>query len=193
MIFLLCFSFKLQAQDYSSSTKNLQSSGSTSDPVKGYWELSGNYSENFSDNRITTWVSDNGMIVGTSRWDDLLNIEHTVSSSFKWDTPPQRLYSGIDIKFAGSYVNNEYSTTERMLTGMKVYSFVGKEGESGKSNTDLIKLVKDNKLHESENKISFFIPPNYYRGDAREMKIIVDCFIGRDHYVTTFDYLFVEQ
>ena len=190
----LFYSLNLLAQDKEVQlVNNSTNTVSTSDPIRGYWELSGTYSENFSDKRITSWVSDNGMMVGTSRWIDVLNIEHTVSSSFKWDSPPQILYSGIDVKLGGSYVNNEYSTTERMKTGMKVYSFIGKEGESGKGNTDLLKMVKDNKLHESENKMAFFIPPNYYSGDTREMKIIVDCYIGRDHYITTFDYLFVDK
>jgi hypothetical protein len=159
------------------------------EPLCGYWELSGSKIDNFSDNKYTNWIRGNEIISGTCKWQDVLKIEHTVSSSFKWDQPAQKLVPGTNIKISGSYINDEYSTPNRVLTGIHITLDKSKNGVS----TDIIKLTKDNKQHYSEDKTALISIPNFYKGDNREINIIVDCYIGKDHYIATYTYLWVDS
>jgi hypothetical protein len=165
-----------------------------SEPMNGYWELSNSTSQAVDMARITKWTTGDNL-VALSVWKDILNIEHTVSSSFKWDTPPSKLMPGIEIQMAGKYENVEYSTPNRVLTGIKI--MVDKAGTNFMNSTSnaiqVVNLNKDNKQHSSELQNGKFLAPKHFIGEGNEIVITVDCFIGKDHYVSTYTYTFVES
>ncbi len=175
----------------SASEKEFAYTDPGTDPVNGTWELSSTKIDLVSGANDTKWVNGEGLIVATSSWIDMLKIEHTVSSSFKWDNPPQKLVPGQDLKISGTYINNEYSTPNKILTGFKIYSDRDNQpfSEVIPSTWEIIKVLKDNKQHGSEVKTGFFPAPKYYQGDSKEMNIVVDCYIGKDHYVVTYIYM----
>lgn len=166
-----------------------------SEPVSGYWEFTGSKTDIYSADKNTLWDNNSDLIVATSTWIDMLKIEHTVSSSFKWEQPPQRLMPGSDNKISGNYINNEYSTPNRVLTGLRILIDRTNEAfsEANAGSTEILKVLKDNKQHVSEVKTGFFSAPKFFRGDTREIRLLVDCYIGKDHYVTTYTYNWIES
>jgi hypothetical protein len=165
------------------------------EPVSGYWEYSGSKTSIFSADKFTEWVKDNNVLEATCKWLDVLKIEHTVSSSFKWEDPPTKLLPGSDIKMSGNYINNEYSTTNKVITGFRV--LVNKSSDAStyisSTNIEVIKVLKDNKQHVSEAKTGYFVAPKFFQGDNREMQVIVDCYVGKDHYLMTYTYVWVDS
>lgn len=194
-LFLTTSTFQSQEKISGASTKEFTYSDPGSDPgtdpVNGSWELNSTKIDQVKGANDTKFENGSNMIVGTSSWIDILKIEHTVSSSFKWDDPPQKLIPGQDMKISGTYINNEYSTPNRVLTGLKIYSDRDNRpfSEVIPSAWEIFEINKDNKHHGSEVKTGFFPAPKFYQGDSREMNIVVDCFIGKDHYVVTYVYL----
>jgi len=185
---------KSQEKNTAASTKEFAYSDPGSDPgtdpMNGSWELNTTKIDLVKGANDTKFETNNNLIVATSSWIDILKIEHTVSSSFKWDDPPKKLIPGQDLKISGTYINNEYSTPNRVLTGLKIYSDRDNLPFSEKipSAWEIFEINKDNKQHGSEVKTGFFPAPKFYQGDNREMNIVVDCFIGKDHYVVTYVY-----
>jgi hypothetical protein len=165
-----------------------------SEPMNGYWELSNSNSQPVDLARITAWTTGDNLVALTV-WKDILNIEHTVSSSFKWDTPPSKLMPGIEISMSGKYENIEYSTPNRVLTGIKI--LVDKAGSTFQNLTSsaiqVVNVNKDNKQHSSEIQNGKFSVPKHFSGEGNEIVITVDCFVGKDHYVSTYTYTFVES
>jgi len=165
---------------------------SVSEEAIGYWELNTTNNAN-NPTKITKWSETGTKLTGTSEWKDILDIIHTVSSSFNWDNPPERMVPGMELNLKGAYVNNEYSTTGKIQTGIKI--FVDKVGEPiEKPSYDAIQIVrlsKDNKQHISEERNGKFSAPKYFRGKSKDIQVIVDCYIGTDHYVTTYEYNWV--
>ena len=165
------------------------------EPVSGYWQLDGSKTDVVNGSKITTWSTESNTIVGTSGWVDILKIEHTISSSYKWDEPQQVINPGSDMRLSGTYVNNEYSSTNKLAMGIRIYAVKNNEGAGASNQTDeeIIKISKDSKSHANEMKYGYFTAPRYYAGDNREMQLIIDCFIGGDHYITTYTYKWVES
>lgn len=160
----------------------------------GYWELTrSNYGTNPTN--ITTWKSSEQSVTGTSSWKDFLEIIHTVSSSFKWDEPPEKMIPGKDIDLKGSYKNIEYSTTGTIKTGIKIFiQNVGSPiSNPGYDAINILKMTKDYKQHVSEVKNAKYNAPKYFRGKSKNIQLVVDCYIGSDHYVTTYIYDWVSS
>ncbi len=158
----------------------------------GYWALSGTNST-FNPSKITKWTGNEQNLTGKSIWKDVLDIEHTVSSSFKWESLPERMVPGMEFSFTGEYIDNEYSTTGKTVTGITI--FIDKIGtpinKPSKDAVDIVKLNKDNKQHISEAKKNKFSAPKFYIGKSKDIQVIVDCYVGSDHYVSTYTYNWV--
>jgi hypothetical protein len=165
-----------------------------SEPLNGYWKLYETRSEVYDGARCTKWTTGE-TITALSVWKDLLNIEHTIGSSFTWEAPPNKMMPGLEVILSGTYDNIEYSTTNKIYTGIKI--FMDRAGTSFFENTSdgiqVINVRKDNKLHTAEIQKGKFIAPKHFVGEGREIQIMVDCFIGKDHYITTYFYSFIES
>ena len=160
----------------------------------GYWELNG--SNNASNpSKITNWTGTEQSLTGQSIWKDILDIQHTVSSSFKWERPPERMIPGMEVALTGEYIDNEYSTTGKTITGIKIY--IDKIGTPvNKPSLDAIEIVKLNKdyrQHLSEAKKNKFSAPKFFIGKSKDIQVIVDCYVGNDHYVSTYTYTWVNS
>lgn len=184
---------------YSQNENNPAPSGSpgeedpnNTEETIGYWELTGsNYGSNPT--KITKWNTSEQSVTGTSSWKDFLEIIHTISSSFKWEKPPEKMIPGMELNLKGSYVDNEYSTNGLVKTGIKI--FIEKVGDPisnpGYDAIDILKMTKDYKQHISEVKNAKYTAPKYFRGKSKDIQLVVDCYIGADHYVTTYVYNWV--
>ncbi len=192
--------FCLSVSIYSQSDNNPAPSGSKGEEeitytqeAIGYWELSGTNSA-FNPSKITNWKGGDQSLTGEAVWNDVLNIQHTVSSSFKWETPPERMVPGMELSLTGEYIDNEYSTTGRTATGIKIY--IDKVGtpinKPSYDAVDILKLNKDNRQHISEIKKNKFSAPKFYIGKSKDIQVIVDCYVGSDHYVSTYTYTWVD-
>lgn len=160
----------------------------------GYWELSSTNNA-FNPSKITNWTGSELSLTGQSVWKDILDIQHTVSSSFKWERPPERMVPGMEISLTGEYIDNEYSTTGKIVTGIKIY--IDKIGtpinKPSRDAIEVVKLNKDYKQHISEAKKNKFSAPKFYIGKSKDIQVIVDCYVGTDHYVSTYTYTWVDS
>lgn len=164
------------------------------EPANGFWMLSDVKTENKNLGKITNWVINSEIIIANARWIDQLNIEHNVSCTFEWDRPPDKLIPGTDNKIKTYFKNNEYSTTGKVNTGIKIkIDKIGKiESNLDYESIDILKLAKDYKNRSSEDKLGFFTVPKYYKGDNRTIELVVDCYIGNDHFISTYFYNWTE-
>lgn len=158
----------------------------------GYWELSGTDNA-FNPSKITNWTGNEQNLTGQSVWKDLIDIQHTVSSSFKWEKPPVRMIPGVELSLEGEYIDNEYSTTGKTQTGILIH--IDKIGTPvNKPSIDaieVVKLNKNDKQHLSEVKKNRFNVPKFYIGKSKDIQVIVDCYVGNDHYVSTYTYTWI--
>jgi hypothetical protein len=158
----------------------------------GYWELNGTNNA-FNPSKITNWTGSEQKLTGESVWKDVLEIQHTVSSSFKWEKPPERMIPGMELNLTSEYIDNEYSTTGKIATGIKIY--IDKIGipinKPSLDAIEVVKLNKDYRQHISESKRSKFAAPKFYIGKSKDIQVIVDCYVGTDHYVSTYTYTWV--
>lgn len=184
---------------FAQSDNNPAPSGSTGEEEMsytqeaiGYWEINGTNSAS-NPSKITNWKVSEQNITGESVWNDMLNIQHTISSSFKWEKPPERMVPGMELSLSGEYIDNEYSTTGKTVTGIKIY--IDKIGtpvnKPSLDAVEIVKLNKDYRQHISEAKKNKFSVPKFYIGKSKDIQVIVDCYVGNDHYVSTYTYTWV--
>ncbi|RPI15621.1 MAG: hypothetical protein EHM58_13620 [Ignavibacteriae bacterium] len=187
MLFLLMLNITTKAN-------NTKFAAFDAEPINGYWQLSDTKTETYNGAKYTQWTTGE-TITATSVWKDILNIEHTVASSFKWEPPPDKMLPGLEITMSGIYDNIEYSTPNRVFTGIKI--FMDRAGASFYNvSSDAVQVVnvnKDNKTHTAELQKGRFIAPKHFTGEGMQIQITVDCFIGKDHYITTYIYNFIES
>lgn len=167
-------------------------SGNKTELTTGNWVMSDVKTEIFNKNNITKWNSASGEISANCSWKDILNIVHTVNSGFKWQEPPKTMQPGSFLNIEANYINVEYSTTGKVLAGIKM--FIDRAGASYQvmepEAIEIVKLTKDNKQYGSEMKKGFFTAPKTLFDDTYDCQLIVDCFVGQDHYVTTYTYTY---
>lgn len=192
---VLFFSFSVLAQDNNpapSGSPGEEEMTYTQEAI-GYWELNGTNNA-FNPSKITNWKGSELNLTGESVWNDMLNIQHTVSSSFKWERPPEKMIPGMELNLSGEYIDNEYSTTGKTATGIKI--FIDKVGtpinKPSRDAVEIIKLNKDYRQHISEAKNNKFAVPKFYIGKSKDIQVIVDCYVGNDHYVSTYTYTWVD-
>ena len=158
----------------------------------GNWVLMGAESKSYNGINITKWKAGDQQVLGTSSWKDMLDIIHTVESGFKWQDPPKNMQPGAYLNLEAVYTNVDYSTTANINTGIKMFfGRVGSDYKVPESNSiEILKLNKDNKQYANEVKKGFFYAPNTLFDATNMCQLIVDCYVGKDHYVTTYTYTY---
>jgi hypothetical protein len=190
---LVALIFALQTQAQELNSDNLPTSaGSKMELTTGSWVLTDVQSHAYNRGNITKWDNSSNQINGLCSWKDILDIVHTVSSGFKWDNPPESMKPGTFLNMDAKYINNEYSTTAKINTGIKMY--IDRAGSSylvtSPDAIEVMKVTKDNRQYASENKKGFFNAPKTLFDDSEQCQLVVDCYIGQDHYVTTYTYTY---
>jgi len=160
--------------------------------ITGSWILTGSETHVYNTHGLTKWENKSNEIDGEYTWKDFLDIVHTVNSGFKWETPPKSMQPGNFLNIEASYVNNEYSTPSKIPTGIKM--FIDRNGINFMTQTqesiEIMKVSKDNKQNGSEVKKGFFTAPKTLFDEIPKCDLVIDCFIGQDHYVTTYTYTY---
>jgi hypothetical protein len=189
----IVFVTEVKAQDVFVNDTDYGFAGATTEElVGGSWVLSGTESKIVNTDGITKWESTAGGLTGTTSWKDILTIIHTVASGFKWQDPPKNMQPGTYLNLEAVYTNIDYSTTAKINTGIKM--FIERAGGNYlimESNAiEVLKLNKDNKQYANEVKKGFFYAPKFFFDATNQCQLIVDCYIGKDHYITTYTYTY---
>lgn len=162
----------------------------TEELAGGNWVLSSTESKIINSVGITKWEPTTGELTGITSWKDVLTIVHTVASGFKWQDPPKSMQPGTYLNLEAVYTNIDYSTTAKLNTGIKM--FIERAGGNYlvmESNAiEVLKMNKDNKQYANEVKKGFFYAPKFFFDATNQCQLIVDCYIGKDHYITTYTY-----
>ncbi|NOS84027.1 MAG: hypothetical protein HOP31_02705 [Ignavibacteria bacterium] len=158
----------------------------------GNWVLTGVETKSYNLMNITKWNTNETGIKATCSWKDKIEIIHTVESGFKWQDPPKNMQPGAYLNLEAVYTNIDYSTTANINTGIKM--FFGRAGSDYKNpeanSIEVLKLNKDNKQYANEVKKGFYYAPNMAFDATNMCQFIVDCYVGKDHYVTTYTYAY---
>lgn len=166
--------------------------GTKTELITGSWVMTDVKTQVYNRNNITKWETASGEIDANCSWKDILDIVHTVSSGFKWEEPPKTMQPGSFLNIEANYINKEYSTTGKVFTGMKM--FIDKVGANQLAMEpeaiEVVKVAKDNKQYNSEVKRGFFTAPKTLFDDTNDCQLIVDCYVGQDHFVTTYTYTY---
>lgn len=184
--------FTLQTFGQEVTTDEIPTSASKLELSSGSWVLTSSKTNVYNTNGLTTWDGKTNEIDGECSWKDFLDIVHTVNSGFKWETPPSMMQPGNFLNIEAKYINNEYSTPSRILTGIKM--FIDKTGANfmaeSREAIEIMKVSKDNKQNASEVKKGFFTAPKTLFDESNKCDLVIDCYIGKDHYVTTYTYTY---
>lgn len=204
-VFMTAISFNIYSQNLIvENTQNKSTTLSNNDVKRnvsliersssGYWALADVKNER-TNSQVTKWTGYERNSTGNSIWKDGLNVEHTIISTFKWEAPPSNLYPGTDLKLVSTYVNEDYSTSEKVKTGITIKIDKANENyfEPSANEIEVVKLIKDNKQNNSEVKTGFINFPKDYSPDSDKIQVTVDCFIGNDHNVTVYIYNWVNN
>ncbi len=187
VITILVYSSQISAQNDTFT----QGAGTPSEElIGGSWMLTNVESKAYSGTNITKWTTGNNQITGLTEWKDIIEIIHTVSSGFSWQEPPKSMQPGSYLNLEAVYTNIDYSTTGKISTGIKIFfARAGANYQIMEPNAiEVLKLNKDNKQYANEVKKGFFYAPNTYFDSSNECQLIIDCYIGKDHFVTTYTY-----
>lgn len=160
--------------------------------VGGTWVLTGVESKSINGVNITKWQNNNNVLQGNCSWKDVLNIIHTVESGFSWQDPPKKMQPGSYLNLEAVYTNIDYSTTSQMNTGIKMF-FAGTNSDFKviqPNSVEVLKVNKDSKHYANEVKKGFYYAPKNYFDDTNICNLVVDCYVGKDHYVTTYTYTY---
>lgn len=160
--------------------------------VGGNWILTNVESKSFNGVNITKWQANNNELQGNCSWKDMLGIVHTVESGFSWQDPPKKMQPGSYLNLEAVYTNIDYSTTTQLNTGIKMF-FAGTYSDfkvMEPNAVEILKVNKDNKHYANEVKKGFFYAPKNYFDETNMCNLVVDCYVGKDHYVITYTYTY---
>ncbi len=195
VMILMVFVLPANAQNSNSTENKIVAAGEhqSTELASGNWVLTDRKTELFNVSNITEWSGSEQNLNAVCQWKDVLNIIHTVSGAFKWQEPPRTMAAGSYNKFAATYINDEYSTDNRVLLGVKVKidNITSDYSAAGPGSIDILRLTKDNRNYSNETKTGYFTAPKTLIGESNEMVMMVDCFVGQDHYVSTYTYTWV--
>lgn len=193
LIILMMGLVSAQAQELTISNTNSEGAGTfRAELTGGAWVLTNTEQSVHNGTNLTKWVSNSTEAGGTLSWKDMLDIIHTVNSGFKWQDPPKTMLPGTYLNLEAIYTNLDYSTSSNVKTGIKI--FIDKVGTSymamNPDGIDVLKVNKDNAHYSNEVKKGFFNAPKTLFDETNQCQLIVDCYIGKDHYVTTYTYTY---
>lgn len=188
---IMAFALEVRAQDVTTNNTSTEGAGTYKAELSGgSWVLTNVQQKAYNGTNMTKWNAKNNEIDGELAWKDMLDIIHTVNSGFKWQDPPQSMQPGTYMNLEAIYTNIDYATSSNVKTGIKM--FIDRAGTDYKvSNEDAIEILKvnkDNKQYANEVKKGFFSAPKTLFDETNQCQLIVDCFVGKDHYVTTYTY-----
>jgi hypothetical protein len=189
---LFAASIQVKTQEVTNDP-NMQGAGTFQEELSGgNWVLTQVDAKSYNGVNVTKWNSTASELIGECSWKDVLTIVHTVISSFKWQDPPKMMQPNSYLNLEVIYTNVDYSTTANVNTGVKI--FFEKVGASylamGPGSVEVLKLNKDNKQYTNEVKKGFFYAPKTFFDNTNQCQLIVDCYVGKDHYVTTYTYTY---
>lgn len=190
---LMALVLNVNSQELTTTNTDNQSAGTYGlELTGGSWVLSGVEQKAYNGTNLTKWKAASNEIDGTYSWKDILDIIHTVNSGFKWEEPPKSMRPGDYLNLEAIYSNLDYSTPSNVKTGIKM--FIDKVGTnymiSNPDAIEILKVNKDNKQNMTEVKKGFFDAPKTLFDETRQCQLIVDCWVGKDHYVTTYTYTY---
>jgi hypothetical protein len=191
--FLTVFAITANAQNLVNNDPTNEGAGTpTEELVGGNWVLSNVQSKIYNGVSLTKWNTTDNNIDGLYTWKDILDIIHTVNSGFKWQEPPKTMQPGSYMNLEAIYTNIDYSTTAPINTGIKMFfERAGGNYMVMESNAiEVLKLNKDNKQYANEVKKGFFYAPKTFFDETNQCQLIIDCYIGKDHFVTTYTYTY---
>jgi hypothetical protein len=160
--------------------------------TNGIWVLERSEITKINSINITKWNTTESDLKAVCTWKDKIDIVHTVESGFKWQDPPKSMKPGEYLNLEAIYTNIDYSTTSNILIGVKMFfERVGGDLKNPEANAiEVMKLNKDRKSYANEVKKGFFYAPKYYFDATNQCQLVVDCYIGKDHYITTYTYTY---
>lgn len=158
----------------------------------GTWVLEKSETININGTNITKWNVNESDLKAVCTWKDKIDIIHTIESGFRWQNPPKSMKPGEYLNLEAIYTNLDYSTTANILIGVKMFfERVGGDLKNPESNSiEVMKLNKDRKSYSNEVKKGFFYAPSFYFDATNQCQLVVDCYIGKDHYITTYTYTY---
>ena len=166
------------------------SSDTKTDLMNGLWVLTETNTSKFNNANVTKWGGFEQNLSANCVWTDILNIQHSISCSFKWLDVPKTMAPGKDTKFGIEYIYDDYASTNKVVYGIKAKldNVSADYLAAGPNALDIARLTKDNKNTNSETKTLYFTAPKTFLGESNQMQLIVDCYMGQDHYVSTYTY-----
>lgn len=160
--------------------------------TSGMWVLTNTETKILNGVNITKWETANNELLGITSWKDMLNIIHTIESGFKWQEPPKYMQPGTYMNLEAIYTNLDYSTTANINTGIRI--LIGRTGMDylvQEQNTiDVLKLNKNSFQYTNEIKKGFFYAPKKFFDESNTCQLIIDCYTGKDHYLTIYTYTY---
>jgi len=155
----------------------------------GYWRLSGTDTEFSGVQSGGMWDGNPGDISISLKWKDRLQIVHTVNCRYQWETPPVEIKPGENIRMAGTYINNEYSTTSKLGMGLSIGLHKVNVNDTKISNqpNEFVRIVRDSKNYENETKVGLVQAPRTGNKNT-ELQLTVQCYAGGTKYTTTYTY-----
>ncbi len=186
---------KIESASQNSLTETPEMMENAPDMTNGFWLLSNTEKNVFNAQKDMVWKAENDALLASRKWVDYLSVEHTVNCGFNIDTPPDKIAPGQEFILSGSFTNYEYSTTTNVRVGVKVsmQRDLKKNTKLHREATEIFKIAKDFKQHNTEAKSGVVITPRRYLGDDKTLKICVDYYVGPDHYITTYIYNWIES
>lgn len=190
---MMAFVLTVRGQELTITNSNTSTEGAgtyKTELTGGSWVLSNVEQKAYNGTNLTKWTGNTNEVGGMHSWKDMLDIIHTVNSGFKWQDPPKTMQPGSYLNLEAVYTNLDYSTPSNVKTGIKM--FIDKAGVSymvsNPDAIDILKVNKDNKQNANEVKKGFFDAPKTLFDETNQCQLVVDCYIGKDHYVTTYTY-----
>jgi hypothetical protein len=183
----------LLSQEITSGDPTSEGAGAPAEElIGGTWVLAGAETKIVNKQNITKWETLNNDLVAVYSWKDVIEIIHTVSAGYKWQAPPKTMQPGAYMNLEAVYTNIEYSTTAKVPSGIRM--FIQRDGAdliaTEPNAIEILKVNKDNKQYSNEVKKGFFYAPKFLFDDSRNCQLVVDCFVGKDHYVTKYTYTY---
>lgn len=193
LIIILMGLVSVNAQELTINNTNSEGAGTfKAELTGGAWVLTNTETSVFNSSNLTKWEGNSNETGGVLAWKDILDIIHTVNSGFKWQEPPKTMQPGSYLNLEAIYTNLDYSTSSNIKTGIKI--FIDKVGTSymamNPDGIDVLKVNKDKAHYNNEVKKGFFNAPKTLFDETNQCQLIVDCYIGKDHYVTTYTYTY---
>ena len=158
--------------------------------TSGTWVLETYDAVKLNSVNITNWNLKENVLKALCTWKDKIDIVHTIEAGFKWQDPPKQMKPGDYLNLEAIYTNIDYSTTANINLGVKMFfERVGGDLKNPEENAiDVMKLNKDRKSYANEVKKGFFYAPRNFFDGTNQCQLVVDCYIGKDHYITTYIY-----